>query len=177
MVSSMPAAAWRPSTGRQKVTIQDLGNAGEFVAAIATVVTLIYLALQLRSNTRVGRFDAHLKSRQLVAESHKILAEPDKARLWRIGLGDPDALSDDERISFNSILFLVVNAMDARFEYQRATFDPNAYEPQRSALDELASQPGFQRWWKIAAPFYNTNMNARVERSIRNASSDPSPFY
>ena len=33
------------------VTIQDLGSIGEFVAAIATVATLVYLAIQIRSNT------------------------------------------------------------------------------------------------------------------------------
>ena len=32
--------------------IEKLGNIGEFVAAIATVITLIYLAFQLRQNTR-----------------------------------------------------------------------------------------------------------------------------
>jgi hypothetical protein len=35
-----------------KVTIQDLGSIGEFVAAIATLATLVYLAVQIRQNTR-----------------------------------------------------------------------------------------------------------------------------
>ena len=33
------------------MTIQDLGSIGELIAAIATVVTLAYLALQIRQNT------------------------------------------------------------------------------------------------------------------------------
>ena len=33
------------------MTIQDLGNIGEVVAAVATVVTLVYLAIQIRANT------------------------------------------------------------------------------------------------------------------------------
>ena len=32
-------------------TIQDLGAAGEFVGAIGVVVTLVYLAYQIRQNT------------------------------------------------------------------------------------------------------------------------------
>jgi hypothetical protein len=40
------------------VTIQDLGSAGEFVAAIATVVTLIYLAVQLRGSNRLAKASA-----------------------------------------------------------------------------------------------------------------------
>ena len=40
------------------MTIQDLGSAGEFVAAIATVATLIYLAVQLRGSNRLARASA-----------------------------------------------------------------------------------------------------------------------
>lgn len=34
------------------MSIQELGSLGEFVAALATIATLIYLALQIRANTR-----------------------------------------------------------------------------------------------------------------------------
>jgi hypothetical protein len=112
-----------------------------------------------------------------VAESGKVLSEPDKARIWRIGLGNPDGLSEDERISFNMIMYLIVNAIDARLEYQRATLDPNAYEAQGNILDDLASQPGFQKWWELAAKTYNAEMNARVERSMQAAGSSPRPFF
>ncbi len=51
------------------MTLQDLGNIGEFVAAIATLITLIYLAAQIRQNTRAVR-SASLDS---VATSNKAL--------------------------------------------------------------------------------------------------------
>jgi hypothetical protein len=37
------------------MSLQDLGNIGEFVAAVAVVVSLIYLAVQIRQNTRSVR--------------------------------------------------------------------------------------------------------------------------
>ena len=37
------------------MTIQDLGSIGELIAAIATVATLVYLAVQLKQNTRALR--------------------------------------------------------------------------------------------------------------------------
>ncbi len=40
------------------VTIQDLGSLGELVAAIATVATLIYLAIQIRASNRLARAGA-----------------------------------------------------------------------------------------------------------------------
>jgi hypothetical protein len=35
------------------MSLEDLGNIGEFVAAVAVIVSLIYLAVRIRQNTRV----------------------------------------------------------------------------------------------------------------------------
>ncbi len=40
------------------MSIQDLGSLGELVAAIATVATLIYLAVQIRASNRLARAGA-----------------------------------------------------------------------------------------------------------------------
>lgn len=176
-VSALPCAAEAPIRRTERVTIQDLGSAGEFVTAIATLITLVYLALQLRNNASVSRFDAHLKVRQLAAEAGAILSDPVNARLWRIGLSDPDALSEDERIGFSYMLVLVVNSIDARLEYERATGDPKAYKTQGNIMDTLASQPGFQRWWESWAHAYNAEMNAFVERSMRENGASMRPFF
>jgi len=159
------------------MTIQDLGALGEFIAAIATLATLVYLALQLRSNTNVSRFDAHLKTRQLSAEAAKIMADPEKARIWRVGLSDPDALTEDERGSFFNIMLLVVNSLDARLEYRRATGDLKAYESRGDLLDSLAIQPGFKLWWEMAGQSYNAEMNDRVERSMSGEGTNPRPVF
>jgi len=37
------------------MNIQDLGSTGEFIAAIATLVTLVYLASQIRQSTKVAK--------------------------------------------------------------------------------------------------------------------------
>lgn len=40
------------------MTLEDLGNLGELIAAIATVATLIYLAIQLRASNRLAKAEA-----------------------------------------------------------------------------------------------------------------------
>ncbi len=37
------------------MTLEDLGNLGEFLSAIAVVVSLVYLAIQIRQNTTAVR--------------------------------------------------------------------------------------------------------------------------
>jgi hypothetical protein len=49
------------------LSLQDLGALGEFLAAIATVITLIYLAKQIKTNSLVARstLEHHINSREL----------------------------------------------------------------------------------------------------------------
>jgi hypothetical protein len=83
------------------VTLQDLGSLGEFVAAIATLATLIYLALQIRQNTR----ESQAASRNLVSQSFvdfcfHVSGDLEITKLTRRGLIDPESLDDDETLRF-----------------------------------------------------------------------------
>ena len=40
------------------MTISELGSIGELVGAIATVATLLYLALQIKANTQAEKYNA-----------------------------------------------------------------------------------------------------------------------
>ena len=41
------------------MSLEDLGNLGEFVGAIGVVVSLVYLAYQIRQNTAAVRASTH----------------------------------------------------------------------------------------------------------------------
>jgi len=56
------------------MTIQDLGNIGELVAAIATVATLVYLAIQIRSNTIAVRSAAAQSVHEAFATWYRMIA-------------------------------------------------------------------------------------------------------
>ena len=42
----------QPASARMEMTLQDLGNLGEFVGALVLIASLGYVALQIRQNTR-----------------------------------------------------------------------------------------------------------------------------
>jgi len=104
--------------------------------------------------------------RQLTAEPQKLLTDPLQAKLWRQGLNDPDSLTADERVSFFSQMYLVVNVADARLVYESVTRDPNAYDAEASTVEFLADNPGFIQWWRMAKSTYNAEMIAYVDGCI-----------
>jgi hypothetical protein len=86
------------------LTFQDLGSLGEFVAAIATLVTLVYLAFQIKQHTKVSRAqltkDLFLASRSALLE---IARDEDLAKIAANGGRERERLNTME----NSRLTLI----------------------------------------------------------------------
>lgn len=63
------------------MSIQDLGSIGELIAAIATIGTLLYLAIQIRQNNIIAKEQAHYHMLQNQTSYYDRLAQhPDYLR-------------------------------------------------------------------------------------------------
>ena len=87
------------------MTLQDLGSPGELIAAIATVATLVYLALQIRANTGALKVESR-RSEMQGANTFlgSVVESPDVARIFREGLAEPQALSPDDSVRVSCLL-------------------------------------------------------------------------
>jgi len=89
---------------------QLLGNYGEFVGAIAVVVTLAYLAVQIRQNTKASQANAVDAAMTGYAQINQVLTDPITASVYRRGNLDPSSLSDDELVQFLAVGRMLVNS-------------------------------------------------------------------
>lgn len=87
------------------MTIEELGAVGELLAAVATIVTLIYLALQLRQNTAALRLS---QSRAIESNAQnsrtRFVTSKEVAELYIAGLTKPEALDQADRLRFRMLL-------------------------------------------------------------------------
>ena len=85
--------------------LEALGNLGDFIGGIAVVATLLYLAVQIRQNTRLLKANALASaSAAKVSFNHLLGSDPDAARVFQVGLEDFSSLTDDERRQFVILL-------------------------------------------------------------------------
>lgn len=84
-------------------TSQLLGNLGEFVGAIAVVVTLIYLATQIRQNTNALRMTA--ASERLERDYEIVLPLIESRSFAEIWLKGGDELSDLDAVDRQRLFF------------------------------------------------------------------------
>lgn len=87
------------------MTIEELGAPGELLAAVATIVTLIYLALQLRQNTAALRLS---QSRAIESDAQnargRFVTIRNVAELYIAGFTRPEALDQADRLRFHMLL-------------------------------------------------------------------------
>ena len=128
---------------------QLLGNYGEFVAAIAIVVTLIYLAVQIRQNTA----SSHAASRQSVSRSIidiqiAFSKDAETAMFYQTGIANPDGLGESAW-RFDLMIYAPFELFDAAFsQWKRGVFSDTDWEKMKISIGQMISQPGVQRCWE-----------------------------
>ena len=89
------------------MNIQDLGSLGEFIAAIATLGTLIYLAIQIRQNNLIAKEQAHYHMLQNQVSYYDRLAQ-DRAYVKTVygeNLSDPEVSKLQHQSHASAVFF------------------------------------------------------------------------
>jgi len=162
-------AAERRSVGRWEVKILEaLGNIGDFVGGIAVVVTLIYLAVQVRQNTAALR----TASRQEIAagfrDVNRLNLDPNALRAYGEGLRKYPHMPFDQRGRFSTIIADHALFVQGAFAlYEAGQLEEQTY---RAYLHFFACHlitPGGAAWWaETGRPFFVGRMVEAVDKRL-----------
>ena len=133
------------------------------------VVTLIYLALQIRSNTLTVRA-ASLES---VVASHsqfldRLAADPELTRIWFSALWDGATLTPEEEPRLNALLFSAVRRWESAFNSVRSgTIAHHSWEGLHKEYTDVFASPGAAQRWPIIRPYISADFLPFAEDAIR----------
>ena len=161
---------WADSRVRRvaELTIQDLGSIGELIAAVATIATLVYLAIQIRANTSAMRAESRRSSNtQAQNYSAAIGTSKEAASVLRRGLGDFDSLDPDEKTQFQFLLSMIVSQADnASVEFELGITDRAMFDTNISASLRMLATSGGRRYWELNSSTYSPDFQSLVEREL-----------
>jgi hypothetical protein len=157
----------------------------EITSVIAIVLSVAYLALQIRDNTKVLRSQAHYNALSLAQRPMEMMIENDGlATVVNGGYATPDALSADDWARFGNYMFIGFNAWEYLYYQNKDHSIPGELWVGADAYfkDLVEAKPGLRRFWSefeasFAEPFrsYVAAEFARrpaPARSAREASDD-----
>ena len=131
------------------MTLEDLGNIGEFVGAIAVVVSLLYLAVQIRQNTKTVRTSTY---QAVLESSHRVnhyLADPQMERLYRMGRRDLSQLTEDDLAQFRLLVGQIISFYEGLFlQRQHGAIDDDFFLGRFRTFHRMICQPGVRAIWE-----------------------------
>jgi hypothetical protein len=148
------------------MSLEDLGNIGEFVAAVAVVISLIYLAVQIRQNTSSVRASTFHETASRAGDFTRAIAEQKElGRILLTGLGGLEQLEDDaDRLRFVMLLTTVFRQYeDLLFQYRAGTLSSESWEAWRYSLRFYFSNPGFLPFWELRRLAFTESFRKFVE--------------
>ncbi len=133
------------------MTIQDWGAVGDIIGAIAVIITLIYLATQIRQNTRQIRNDGH----KGVTDSYneilaQLLSDNELFKIVVRGCQDWDSISAFEQSRFHILFHQHLMHMRMTYQlYKKGAIDDDVYSSIEQLHINVMGNPGARVWWKM----------------------------
>ena len=137
------------------MTLQDLGAIGELIGGVAVVLSLAYVAYQVRQNSKqIEQNSRHLEASMYHADGEAfsrwwcLLAQDEEvAGLWHRGVVG-ETLSTVEKVRFNGLAMILFAAFENGFHQERlGAIHRHTLEISRSTLSKMLASPGVSAWW------------------------------
>lgn len=157
-----------------------VGAIAELLGALGVIVSLVYLSVQIRQNTKqIGEHSRELRIAALdaIASSFSrfrdpLIRDPELAALWLKGIADFDSLDPVEQVRmgrlFQELFFAHQNTWTRYIEGATAE---NVWSDQAGAIRANLRHPGIRTWWSRTRAIYNDDFEEVVEEMMREANA------
>ncbi len=127
--------------------LTQLANLGEFIGGVAVLVTLVYLAVQVRQNTiAIKRSNVREVTREHVRAI--TYTDPELSEIMMRGWADLEALTPLERYRFDLIAYAWLAAIEQAFaDHDSGHFPDDSMVIFRNTIPGVVGAEGGLRWW------------------------------
>ena len=150
------------------MTFEQLGGLGEFIGALAVLASLVYIAREIRQNTRASRLATLQNSLAAVHNIYDVPArDRDLARVVRIGMSDPDSLTDDEYAQLRWWLLMSFRSAENLFvHFNAGILDRETWVARAEAISTLLTSPIGRRIWDSDSAVHREDFQRWVTSTI-----------
>ncbi len=157
------------------MTIQDWGALGELIGGLAIIVSLIYVGLQIKQNTKATQ----VATSQEFIESHGAVVLPVAFNkefrdvYWR-GLAGLSNLQGSELAAFSAWNIQGFRAWESfYYQWQAGVLDDHLWSGFKIQFCALIGSPGIREMWKMRQHFFSEEFQEFVEQKITDTPSRP----
>lgn len=155
--------------------LDTLANLGEFVSAIAVVVSLLYLAYQVRQSTHSLRTENYARALERIATMQaRLSSDAAFAAIVTRGAIDPSRLTVEQRVQFTWTFYEMFGAFEFMFHQSESGALPReVWQRWSETLAWWISLPGVQAWWAARPAPFSPSFTRHVDGRLQSGLPDP----
>ena len=156
------------------MSLSDLASVGSFVSGFAVLISLIYLALQVRQTKRNQQIAIRHSRATRIVELHLGLADGAVAEAWLHGSGSPQEITQTELVQYiNLCRALFFHFEDSFYQREEGLLNDAAFETVVAGVRFSARSPGWRAAWKIARSNFGGRFLDFMDRVVAGAAVEP----
>lgn len=157
-----------------KLKLSEIANIAEVIGAIAIVISLIYVGIQVTESTRAVRSTTASETSAAISAWYANLGGNLQAsQVFLDGISNPESLSREEKAQFIYLTHgLLLQYQYAFYLSQEQTLDVELQESLTNTILGVKEQPGFIMYWQqrreVFAPSFRTYVDGLITDGVTN---------
>lgn len=160
-------------------TIQMWANIATIINSVVVVVSLLYLARQVKISTKSTRGATYQTIISGVASIETRISQDDNtARIYKLGTEVPEQLNDIEMVRFNELISSFFNFYEnLYFQAKEDLLAPELWEGWSKNLMDDLNKVGVAAWWEDRKVFYSESFRRYVDerKPVKIIAENPTP--
>jgi len=156
------------------MVLDQLGSIGSIISGIAVVVSLIYLAIQIRRNTEAERTSTY---QSIVSDfgtmNNNLAGNPELSHMFVEALENYHEFNDEDKARISQMFFQIFRMFENMFYQQKKGYlDQDLWVGWKRLMLTYFARPGFQTWWEhrrvvYAKPFVNFLETEKLDINVK----------
>lgn len=144
-----------------------VGALAEAIGALAVVISLVYLAVQIRGGTKALRTTLRDSAFHYMNEWNYVLSsDAELSWIFKQGLRNPDDLNEKEISRFHHMMYSFYKVFENIYlHYLDGSIAKEAWENNNEILFLYSQQSGAQEYWRNRRAIFDPRFRALVESS------------
>jgi hypothetical protein len=140
-------------------------NIAEIVGAVAIIISLVYVSIQVRDNTSAIRSAATNDAATAMQSWYMTIGSSEQtSTIFYQGVTDPDSLNREQMFQFIMITHAAFLGFQNGFALaKQGTLDPEIRDSITNTLLATKDQPGYKLYWRQRGPLFNRSFREFVD--------------
>ncbi len=155
-----------------------IGAIGEIIGAAAVVLTLAYLAAQIRQANRATRISSEQTVyANFVRLTADLVNDNETVAIIRKGFAKWETLTPDEQATIHNYWATLLGHLSMAYNlYLEGTLAKETYSGFENNAVSALLEPGLAAWWNLASKSFNPTFVERIEQRLGDQHTLPPRF-